>query len=47
VSDTWKISVKETNRVDSRVLVMIAAFKTAVDNDREAADKKKKDTGKK
>lgn len=36
-TDRWDVSVYEPGRIDSRLLVMITAFKTSVDNDRRAA----------
>ena len=41
-SDHWSVEVKDKKAVDSRVMVMIAAYKTAVDNDRRAEESKKK-----
>lgn len=41
LTDRWDVTVYDANAIDSRLLVMIAAFKTSVDNDRarEAASK--------
>lgn len=45
-SDTWTVKVSNAAAVDSRLFVMIAAYKTSVDNDRRseaaAADRRKK-----
>ncbi|MBI4348282.1 MAG: hypothetical protein HY553_15685 [Elusimicrobia bacterium] len=40
LTDRWDVTVQDASAVDPRMLVMIAAFKTSVDNDRarEAAD---------
>ncbi|HBL17263.1 MAG TPA: hypothetical protein DD417_11100 [Elusimicrobia bacterium] len=44
VTDKWDATVREPKAVDPRLLVMIAAYKTSVDNDRrrEEASKKSK-----
>ncbi|MBI5202249.1 MAG: hypothetical protein HY925_11725 [Elusimicrobia bacterium] len=37
-TDRWDITVYEPGKIDSRMLVMICAFKTSVDNDRRAEE---------
>lgn len=37
--DTWNVSIKDRSAVDIRLLVMIGAYKTAVDNDRDSSGK--------
>ena len=37
-TDRWDVTVYEPGRIDSRMLVMITAFKTSVDNDRRAEE---------
>jgi hypothetical protein len=34
VSDKWAVSIKNRDAVDPRIIVIIGAYKTAVDNDR-------------
>jgi|GEM_PF-1687139 len=47
LSDDWDVKIQDHAAVDSRMIVLIAAYKTSVDNDRreeqEAQDKKKDD----
>ncbi len=38
-SDSWTVKVQDASAADPRLLVMIAAYKTSVDNDRRAAQK--------
>jgi uncharacterized protein YxjI len=46
LSDNWDIKIRDHAAVDARVIVLIAAYKTSVDNDRreeqDAKDEKKK-----
>ena len=37
IADKWTVSVQDPRAVDSRLIVMIAAYKTSVDNDRRRA----------
>lgn len=34
LSDNWAVKISDHSAVDSRLIVMIAAYKTSVDNDR-------------
>ena len=46
-SDNWAVKIRDHAAVDSRLIVLIAAYKTSVDNDRRAEeDSKKKDDDK-
>lgn len=38
LSDTWTVKLHDRAAVDARLIVMIAAYKTSVDNDRRAAN---------
>lgn len=38
--DIWRVRVSDPSAVDSRLLVMLAAYKTSVDNDRAAEERK-------
>jgi uncharacterized protein YxjI len=42
LSDNWTAKIHDRTAVDSRVIVMVAAYKTSVDNDRREEDSKKK-----
>jgi uncharacterized protein YxjI len=47
LSDNWSVKIADHAAVDSRIIVLIAAYKTSVDNDRRAEeDDKKKDDDK-
>lgn len=37
LSDTWTVKLRDRTAVDPRLIVMIAAYKTSVDNDRRAS----------
>lgn len=39
LSDTWTVKIQNAAAVDPRMMVMIAAYKTSVDNDRRAESK--------
>jgi hypothetical protein len=39
LSDSWTVKVQDASAADPRLIVMIAAYKTSVDNDRRAAKK--------
>lgn len=41
--DTWYVSVNDPSVVDMRVIIMIGAYKTAVDNERREAERNKND----
>lgn len=41
-SDTWTVELDDQSAVDARLTVMIAAYKTAVDNERRAEESSKK-----
>lgn len=41
-SDSWTVKIQDPAAVDARLVVMIAAYKTSVDNDRRAAESSKK-----
>ncbi|MBI3298409.1 MAG: hypothetical protein HYZ75_09620 [Elusimicrobia bacterium] len=42
-TDRWQVAVKDPGAVDKRLLSMIAAYKTSVDNDRESAERRQAD----
>lgn len=42
-SDNWTVKVSAADACDSRLIVMIAAYKTSVDNDRRAEESRKSD----
>ncbi len=43
LSDNWTVKIHDHSAVDARLIVLIAAYKTSVDNDRRAEEDKKKD----
>ena len=43
LSDNWTVKVSDPNACDSRLIVMIAAYKTSVDNDRRREESGKSD----
>jgi uncharacterized protein YxjI len=47
LSDNWTVKIRDHAAVDPRIIVLIAAYKTSVDNDRRAEEDKKKDDDKK
>ena len=46
LSDNWEVKIRDHQAVDARLLVMIAAYKTSVDNDRRREARRKSDDGK-
>jgi uncharacterized protein YxjI len=42
LSDNWNVKIRDHAAVDSRLIVLIAAYKTSVDNDRRAEESSKK-----
>jgi len=43
LSDNWTVKIRDHAAVDSRLIVLIAAYKTSVDNDRRAEESRKSD----
>jgi len=43
LTDRWDVRIYDSESVDPRLLVMIAAFKTSVDNDRRKEEQRRKD----
>lgn len=46
LSDNWTVTIRDHAAVDPRLIVLIAAYKTSVDNDRRAEDSRKSDDDK-
>ena len=42
LTDRWDVTVNDDKAVDSRLLVMIAAYKSSVDNDRRKEESRRK-----
>ena len=42
LTDRWDVSIRDPKAVDARMVVMIAAYKSSVDNDRRKEESRKK-----